>query len=169
MSDRRRYALVLSIYLNTRGFAFVLFEEHLSPFDWGVQEIRGPQKSEQCLARITKTFDQFRPDVLVIQDTSPQGTRRAPRIAELNARIAEVAQNRSIPVFSYSRDDLHSAFGDSSQNKQALAELIAKHVPVFERYVPPPRKPWMSEDSRMGLFDAVALGLVFYKKTGGPA
>jgi hypothetical protein len=26
-------------------------------------------------------------------------------------------------------------------NKQMLAEVIAKHIPAFERYVPPPRKP----------------------------
>jgi hypothetical protein len=165
----RRYALVLSIYLNTRGFAFVLFEGHLSPFDWGVQEIRGPDKSEQCLARITKAFDQLRPDVLVIQDTSPQGTRRVPRITELNEAIAALARDRSIPVYSYSRDDVQAAFGHLASNKQAIAELIAKHIPVFERYVPPRRKPWMSEDSRMGLFDAAALGLVFFQKAGGSA
>jgi hypothetical protein len=31
---------------------------------------------------------------------------------------------------------------------------------------PPPRKALMSEDSRMSIFDAVALGLVFYQKAG---
>jgi hypothetical protein len=41
MSGPRRYALVLAIYLNTRGFGFVLFEGHLSPFDWGNRLERG--------------------------------------------------------------------------------------------------------------------------------
>jgi hypothetical protein len=49
-------------------------------------------------------------------------------------------------------------------NKQSLAEVIAKYIPAFERHVPPPRKPWMSEDARMGLFDAAALALVFFQK-----
>ena len=53
--------------------------------------------------------------------------------------------------------------------KQMVAEAIAKHIPAFERYVPPPRKPWMSEDSRMGLFDAAALGLVFFQNAAGAA
>jgi len=44
MNGLRRYALVLSIYPNTRGFAFVLFEGPLSPFDWGVKEVRGRGK-----------------------------------------------------------------------------------------------------------------------------
>jgi hypothetical protein len=51
-------------------------------------------------------------------------------------------------------------------NKQMLASLIAKHIPAFERHVPPPRKPRMSEDARMGLFDAAALVLVFFQKAG---
>ncbi len=48
-------------------------------------------------------------------------------------------------------------------NKQSLAEAIARHMPAFERYLPPPRKPWMSEDSRMNLFDAAALALAFFQ------
>ena len=54
-------------------------------------------------------------------------------------------------------------------NKQMLAELIAKHIPAFERYVPPPRKPWKSEDARMGIFDAAALALVFFQKASAEA
>jgi hypothetical protein len=45
-----------------------------------------------------------------------------------------------------------------------MAEVIAKHIPAFVRYVPPPRKPWMSEDARRELFDAAALALVFFQK-----
>src|SRR5450432_1110765 len=36
MNQFQRYELVLALYPNTRGFAFVLFQGHLSPFDWGV-------------------------------------------------------------------------------------------------------------------------------------
>jgi hypothetical protein len=38
MISRRRYDLVLAIYPQTRGFAFVLFEGWLSPVDWGIHE-----------------------------------------------------------------------------------------------------------------------------------
>ena len=51
-------------------------------------------------------------------------------------------------------------------NKQVIAGLIAKHIPAFERHVPPPRKSWMSEDARMGLFDAAALALLFFQRAG---
>ncbi|MGY3388327.1 Holliday junction resolvasome RuvABC endonuclease subunit [Bradyrhizobium sp. USDA 3311] len=165
MRTLRRYALVLSVYLNTRGFAFILFEGHLSPFDWGIRETRGPQKSRVCLIRIKTVFDRYAPDALVIQDTSEQGTQRARRIRNLNALIVKLANDRGTRVFAYSRDQVRRAFeGYGCPNKQSLAELIAKHIPAFQQYVPPPRKPWMSEDRRMGLFDAAAQGLVFFQE-----
>lgn len=67
-------------------------------------------------------------------------------------------------VFAYSRDQVRAAFArHECPNKHRLAELILECIPAFERYVPPPRKPWMSEDRRMGLFDAAALALVFFR------
>jgi hypothetical protein len=168
MNQLRRYAVVLSIYLNTRGFAFVLFEGPLSPFDWGVKDVRGRGKHRRCLVTIEALFGRYQPDILVLQDTSPTGTIRAPRINHLNAAIATVAENRGMPLYSYSREVVLSAFAYlGATNKQHIAEAIAKHLPVFERYLPPPRKPWMSEDARMGLFDAAALGLVFFQRAGG--
>lgn len=166
MKELRQHALVLSIYLNSRGFSFVLFEGHLSPFDWGIREIRGPEKGDRRLPYIMQLFDRYAPDVLVIQDTSAQGTERVRWISNLNASIAALAKDRDIPVFAYSREQVRSAFERYGfPNKQSLAALIAKQIPAFEQYVPPPRKPWMSEDRRMGLFDAAALGVVFFRST----
>ncbi|QHP67439.1 hypothetical protein EI171_08360 [Bradyrhizobium sp. LCT2] len=165
MRALRRHALVLSVYLNTRGLAFIVFEGHLLPFDWGIRETRGPQKNNTCLLRITTVFDRHAPDALVIQDTSEQGTQRARRIRNLNTSIVKLANDRGIRVFAYSREQVRRAFeGYGCPNKHSLAELIAKHIPAFQQYVPPPRKPWMSEDRRMGLFDAAALGLMFFQE-----
>lgn len=157
-------SLVLSIYVNTRGFAFIVFERPLSPFDWGIRESRGPGKCAACLPRITQLFDRHSPDVLVIQDTSTQGTERVPWISTLNAAIAALAKDRAIPVCAYSRGQVRDAFArHECANKNGLAQVIAKQIPAFEQYVPPPRKPWMSEDRRMGLFDAAALALAFFQ------
>jgi len=168
MNGPRRYAFVLAVYPNTRGFAFVLFEGPLSPIDWGVKEMRGRGKRQRCLVAIISILDRFQPDIVVLQDTSPSGTRRGRRVANLNAAFVELVEGRGIPVYAYSRKDVRRAFACLGViNKQTIAETIAKHVPAFERYVPPPRKPWMSEDARMGLFDAAALALVFFHRSGG--
>ena len=103
--------------------------------------------------------------MLVMQDTSPEGTLRANRLASLNSELVALAQELGMPIFTYSRDEIYRGFNSLGfTNKQMLAALIAKHIPAFERHVPPPRKPWMSEDARMGLFDAAALALLFFQK-----
>jgi hypothetical protein len=165
MNSPRKYALTMSLYLNSRGFAFVLFEGTLSPYDWGVFDVRGPQKGRHVVNKVRRLLHQYVPDVLVMQDTSPEGTQRVNRLALLNKELATLAQELGMPVFSYSRDEIYRELSSMGfANKQMLAVLIAKHIPAFERHVPPPRKPWMSEDGRMGLFDAAALALLFFQK-----
>jgi hypothetical protein len=54
---------------------------------------------------------------------------------------------------------------DGQGTKHELAEILAKQFPEeLGSRLPPKRKAWMSEDSRMGIFDAVALALVFRLK-----
>jgi hypothetical protein len=169
MNHTRRFLLALSVHLNTRGFAFVLFESPLAPFDWGTPEIRGDRKHERCLKKITSIIDQYEPEGLVLQDMSEVGTRRTQRIVNLNAAIITLAKSREMPVFVYSREIVRETFFQQHgvMTKQDIAEIIAKSIPAFERYLPSPRKPWQSEDSRMGLFDAAGMGLVFYQRTNG--
>jgi hypothetical protein len=170
MRESGGYTLVLSVYLNARGFAFVLFDGHLSPAEWGVRNIHGHEKQPRCLEMITNLVEHYEPDVLLTEDMSPHGTRRVPRIVRLNLRLLELAAECGIRVHEYSRADVYEAFKHYGlSNKHMIAELIAKHIPAFKRYVPPPRKRWMPEDSRMGLFDAAALALVFFRRAGGSA
>jgi hypothetical protein len=110
-------------------------------------------------------FDRYKVDVLVLQNTGQEGTRRAYRLTTLNAAVESVARQRGMSVFKYSRADVYATFASAGfSNKQTLAQVIAKHIAAFEQHVPPPRKPWKSEDVRMALFDAAALALVFLKK-----
>src|ERR1700704_6225171 len=125
MNGFRRYELVLSIYPNTRGFSFVLFEGALSPFDWGVKEVRGRRKHSRCLAKIVTLLDRYQPEILVLQDTSPDGTRRVRWVTNLNAAIAKLAEGRDILLYRYSREDVCGAFGYlGAVNKHIIAEAI---------------------------------------------
>jgi hypothetical protein len=165
MSAFRTYTLVLSIYLNARGVSFVVFQWTGSPYDWGIYELRGMRKHTLSLRKVNVILDRYRPDLLIIQDTGPNGTRRARRLIRLNAAIEGAARDRKIPVFAYSRDEVCEIFRSKGcSTKQERAEAIANQIPEFERYVPPLRRPWMSERPQMGLFDAAALGVVFFQK-----
>ena len=167
MRDAKRHLITLAIYFSTRGSSFVLFEGSLSPYDWGIFEVRGPRREPKCQQKMIQLLDRYEVDVLVLQNTGPEGTRRASRLMTLNAAVEAAARQHGVPVFKYSRADVYSTFASVGfSNKQTLAELIAKHIPAFEQHVPPPRKAWKSEDARMALFDAAALALVFFQKAG---
>ena len=167
MRDAKRHLVTLAIYFSTRGLSFVLFEGTLSPYDWGMFEVCGPRRGAKCQRKIIQLIDRYKIDVLVLQNTGPDGTRRASWVTSLNAAVEAATLEHSVLVFKYSRADVYATFASAGfSNKQALAEVIAKHIPAFERHVPPPRKPWKSEDARMGLFDAAALALVFFQRSG---
>jgi hypothetical protein len=168
MIPRRRYNLVFAIYPQTRGFAFALFEGWLVPVDWGVYEARGADKNTRCLKRIVSLLALHTPDVLILQDMSERGTRRARRIQELNRHAAELADERGMLVRTYSRAQVVEYFAERGvMSKQGIAETIAKNIPALDLYVPPVRRPWMSANSRMGIFDAAALALVFFRSING--
>jgi Holliday junction resolvasome RuvABC endonuclease subunit len=160
---------VLAIYLSTHGFAFVLFESLQAPFDWGVHgpPPSGADRNEWCQRRVAKIFEQSVPELLVLQDMSKGAFRRTDRIQQLNQAVIERAEAHGIPVFAYSREQVRVCFAQYGiATKDAIAEAIAKNVPALARYTPPKRKPWMSEDRRMALFDAAALALTFYHANG---
>lgn len=167
MKTFKRYDMVLSIYPRRRGFAFVLFEGAYSPIDWRITDVRNRDWHAHCLRRINKLCARYELDALVLQDTSPGGTRRLRSIAEFNFAIAEIAERCGIPVFAYSRKQVRKAFEHlGTTSKHAIAEAITKNIPAFERYLPPARKLWMRQDERMDLFDAAALALTFFGSQG---
>jgi hypothetical protein len=158
MISRERHDLVLAIHLQSRGFAFVLFDGWSALVDWGVYDARGADKNVRCLDRIHSLLELHTPDVLVLQDMSDGGTRRAIRIRELNRDAAELADQRGMLVRMFSRAQVVEYFEElGAATKQKIAETIAKHMPALNLYVPPARKPWMTEDARMGIFEAAAL------------
>ncbi len=167
--NRRRYELVLSIYLTTRGFAFTLFEGPLSPVDWGTTDMRGLLKNRRCERAVQALLVRYRPDVLVLQDMSENGTRRVSRIRRLNNAIAELEENLGVPIARFSREQVRRCFAAfGATTKQAIAEAVAKHIPAFERYVPRIRKPLMSEDKRMALLEADAIVFRIFEDSRAP-
>jgi hypothetical protein len=159
-----RYNLALAIYLTAHGFSFTLMEAPLAPVDWGIVRRDGPEKNRRCLKTAGALLQRYRPDVLILQDTSWTGTVRPQRIANLNAAILKSAEDVGILVCAFSRDQVRAAFSSAQPlTKHAMAEAIVKHIPAFESFLPEPRKWWNSEDPRMGLFDAAALALTFFR------
>jgi len=160
MNLRQRYDLVLSISLTTRGFAHIVFEGPHTPVDWSVYEARGPKKNDKCIQKLTALLKHFRPDVLIMENVMHPSSHRSGRVRHLSLALCSYADSFGVPVMQVSRDEIRDAFApQNASTKDEIAQVIAEELPVLLRYLPPSRKPWMSEDARMGLFDAAALYL----------
>ena len=122
MISRRRYDLVFAIYLQSRGFAFALFEGWFAPVDWGVYDARGADKNARCLDRIKSLLALHAHDVLVLQGMSESGTRRAKRIRELNLDATELADQHGMLVRTYSRAQIIEYFEELGTVNEYFSE-----------------------------------------------
>lgn len=162
MNERyRNRELVLAIFPATKGFGFALFEGSEMLVDWGVKLVQGQRKNTQCLRRIRELIAFYHPEIVVI--SSYVGSHRARRIQTLINSLSGVASKEGIPCNSFSRTDVQRCFSmRGARSKRQIAEAIARDFPELAPRLPPVRRIWMSEDARMSIFDAVALGITFF-------
>lgn len=155
--------VVLAIYPSTRGIAFALMKSPLAAIDWGIKGAYGVDKNALLLKRVAELLEINQPDVVVLEDPTSARLRRAARIGRLTRAIERRAEDQVIDVHRYSRATVQECFGQfGARTRYEVAVAIATRIAAFERFLPPPRKLWMSEDSRMGIFRAAALALTYY-------
>jgi Holliday junction resolvasome RuvABC endonuclease subunit len=156
-----KYPRILAIAPSTRGFGFAVVEGLDMLVDWGVKSIRG-DKNTQSISKVEELISHYEPHVIVLEDASIKPFRRSERIRALSKRIVGVAKRRNVIVALLSREQVKQAhFADGKGTKDALAGILANKFPEeLGLRLPPKRRPWMSEDYRMGIFEAVALALV---------
>jgi hypothetical protein len=155
-----RAHIVCAVYPSTRGFGYAVFEGPHSLVDWGVKAARGRQKNLASLVKARELLAFYRPDILVLEDCEGLGSRRAKRIQTLTNLMTAHATEERIATASFSRSEVRACFDLTT--KREIAEAIVREFPELERHLPPVRRIWMSEDARMNIFDAVALGMTFF-------
>ena len=165
MRRQEQSPFVLALSPSPRGFAFVLFEGPITPFDWGIKDLRGKDKNERTLAAINKLIREYHPSAIIVEATDAKESRRGPRIRKLVPKIEAFTKAEALPVFRYSRRQVREVFAkEGAQTRPEIAKAIAARIPALASRLPPLRKLWMSEDARQSLFDAAALGCVFFAR-----
>ncbi len=161
--EQRDYR-VLAIAPSTRGFGFAVLDTEKTFLDWAGRSVKG-DKNGESLKKIKQLIDQYMPKVIVLPDASAKCSRRSPRIRVLCQQIAKAAgQEVRIALFS-PLQVRQSFFALGQGTKHDIAEAITKEFPEeLGTRLPPKRQPWMSEDHRMDIFDAVALALVYLRR-----
>ena len=152
---------MLAISPTNGGFGFVVFEGPERLIDWGLKTARTTTGAKR-LKLAPELFERYTPDALVIEDLAEKGSRRGRKASELLVRIARLSSQTNVETVRISRSAIKGAFAQfNSTTKYQIAATIAARLPELAPRLPKPRKPWMSEDSRMSIFDAAALALTF--------
>lgn len=155
---------VLAIDPSTRGFGFAVGEGPNRLIDWGVKETK-VDKKRRSLRLIEDLVERYQPNVVVLEDYEGKGSRRCRRIQGLINDISKLASKRKIRVRSVSRAKVKQAFSEiGAATKYEIAVAIANRFPELAPRLPRFRKPWMSEDYRMSIFDAVGLGIAYFSR-----
>jgi hypothetical protein len=153
---------VLAIDPSVSGFGYAVLEGPGRLVDWGVKTVAG-EKNARCLKWIAHFIKLYAPDLVVVENSQAQGSRRCRRVRELIMDIRDFAAQWSVRTRSFSRSDVHVAFAPlSARRKHEIARVISEMFPELAPQVPPHRRCWMREDDRMNIFDAMALALTFF-------
>jgi len=152
---------ILALSPSSRGLGYAVMEPPATLVDWGVKSVKG-DKNTDCLRHVLTMMTLYHPDLLVLEDALSKGSRRSPRIQKLCEQIVTVARNSQADVRVIPREKVRQRFfEDGMGSKHELAQQLAARFPEeLGTRLPPKRKPWMSEDTRMDIFEAVALALV---------
>jgi hypothetical protein len=152
--------VVLAIYPSTRGLGFVLLSGPEFLADWGTKEIRWKDKNFLAMHRVKTLIERYQPEVIVLEDTKLDKYKRHTRIVKLHQLLVTYAEKKKILVRSIQRRKVRAYFG--SGTKYATAEAVARFVPSLAPHMPRKRGTGDAENLTQSLFDAAALGLVYF-------
>ena len=155
---------VLAVDPYSRGVGFAVLEGQASLIDWGLRTT-GRADNAKAAGVIDKLIERFRPDVLVLEDWDSDGARRCARVQRLLDRIAADEGTRVL-VRLVTRREIR-AIGPLPQTgtKRGRACFLAERFPELQAFLPPVRKPWMPEDDRMSIFDALSFAVACSETT----
>jgi hypothetical protein len=161
-NDQKR---VLALDVRSQSFGFAVFEGSSRLLDWGVRSFRSGVNAVKHPAsqKLFVLLDEFNPSAIVTREARPE--RKNTR-ASLFATMQRVATSRKIPVRFVSRETMQRAFRVASRTRYRIACSAAERLPELASRLPPKRKIWQSEDYRMSIFDAAALGIAYFARCG---
>lgn len=162
MSHSENNQRVMAIAPCTAGFGFVVLESPKRLIAYGVKGVHG-DKNSSCLKKVAGLIEYYQPDIVALENPTDKACRRCQRIQELLREIVKLASTRKIKARRFSRSEMKKVCSPlGTATKYQIALTLAEQLSELAWRLPAVRKPWMSEDKRMSIFDAAALALTHF-------
>ena len=147
---------VLAVDPTSKGFGFAVIEVDLFLVDYGISRVWSARLRE-FVEKAYSVVEKYRPVMIILPRVDSAKARRRTRakVAALAAHLRQL--HHTVAVLP--RDIVLKTFEPSGTTKHEIASAIANAFPELTSRLPRKRRPWMSEDESMNVFDAVALAL----------
>ena len=156
---------ILALDVRPHKFGFVVFEGPTQLLDWGVKSYATRENGFEVIVkkRIVRLLDMFVPFVVVLMRPVDSKNRGNGRFRRVLKTIREEVKPRSTSVCVVTRRAMRNFFlGYGCKTKHQIATTLAEWFPELNWKLPLKRKPWQSEDHRMSIFTAAALGVTYF-------
>ncbi|MBZ5565864.1 MAG: hypothetical protein LAP13_26025 [Acidobacteriia bacterium] len=162
MSTETNQKRVLSLDVHPSRFGYVIFEGPEELLDWGVRSFRDGVNAVRIppAQKVGTLLDDFAPSAIVLEKRESLAKKAARHIQTVQREAAK----RRVPVRWVTRRMVKRIFDGHERNKDEIAFVLGQRFPELAPKVPPRRKIWQSEDYRMSIFDAAALGVAYFDR-----
>jgi Holliday junction resolvasome RuvABC endonuclease subunit len=150
----------MAIDPHSRGFGYAIMEGPLELVDFGTIETRLRKKDERICQQVERLVQVYNPHVVLLPD--PKSWKRHGQTTSRLLAFVVQRYSRQPRVRMILWKEVEKAFSEA-RNKHQMARAVVDLLPQLARWLPPPRKPWMGEDRRVNIFDAVSLALAFFQ------
>ena len=152
---------IIAVDFRGRSFGFAVFEGPSRTLDWGVKSFRRGVNAVKIPAneKFAALLDYFSPDAVVLRDRGRDGNTKR---GEMRDAVLGEAAKRQIPTRLLSRLAVKNAFADASRNKYTIAASVVERLPELAAMLPTAHRIWMSEEYRLSVFDAAAVGIAYF-------
>jgi hypothetical protein len=155
MRASERPSRLIGLDPTRRGFAYVILEVPHNLIDWGVVQAEGGA----CVKRLEQLLERYEPESFILEDYTASECRRSKRTKEFLWSLEMLALLKGMGAVRVGRKAVRQRFAPHGASKQSIATAIADRFPELRARLPRARKPWMSEDERMNIFDALSFAL----------
>jgi len=135
-------------------------------FGTAIVPSRNPTQPAERLGEILKLSS---PSTIVIRKERWQHLLAQPETEPMIAGLLDEAERRQIEIRLLPKATSDSSFRAlGCETKAEVSALLAKLFPELVWQLPPIRRPWNTEHPRQSVFDAIALGFVYWQNETEP-
>lgn len=171
MADANAGIRVLALSVRRRRIGYVVFEGSTQLLDWGVRSCVGRVDAPETATRkrIAGLLKFCLPSVVVLGKVGAGQEDDGKARIVLLAIKKECAQ-RSIASSYLNHQTIIGFFVDQGcRTKYEIAQTLAAWFPELAWNLPPKRKPWESEKHSAAIFEAAAIGTVYFQSRASSA